>query len=130
MADGMGVASLLFDTAISLDSRRLAKTARSTHRWVNFKADVELIPLVKEAILNDFMVVSIEITSNSVPIQELSLDNFKNIMVLLGNEQNGVEPDLLALSHHVVHIPMFGTNSSLNVVQAASIALYEFRRNE
>jgi tRNA G18 (ribose-2'-O)-methylase SpoU len=44
---------------------------------------------------------------------------------LIGSEIAGISEELLKISHQIVHINMFGKNSSMNVVQAASIALYE-----
>ncbi len=37
--------------------------------------------------------------------------------------------DLLEASDHCVHIPMLGMNSSMNVICAASIAVFEITRN-
>ncbi len=44
--------------------------------------------------------------------------------LLLGEEVNGITPDLLAQADHIVEIPMYGQKESLNVSVAAGIALY------
>ena len=41
------------------------------------------------------------------------------------SERYGIDSKLINLADSVYHIEMFGQNSSMNVVQAASIALYE-----
>jgi tRNA G18 (ribose-2'-O)-methylase SpoU len=45
--------------------------------------------------------------------------------LLIGSEIAGVSESLLATANQITHINMYGSNSSMNVVQAASIALYE-----
>ena len=39
-----------------------------------------------------------------------------------------IEEDVLKFSDNVIHINMFGQNSSMNVVQATNIALYEITK--
>jgi len=48
--------------------------------------------------------------------------------LLLGNEQRGLPPDVLARGDIRVRIPMVGTAESLNAAVAAAIMLYEMRR--
>ena len=47
---------------------------------------------------------------------------------MIGDENHGVSASILGECDAVVHIEMYGQNSSMNVVQATSIALYEFTR--
>jgi tRNA G18 (ribose-2'-O)-methylase SpoU len=44
---------------------------------------------------------------------------------VVGSERNGIENEILKCANSIYHIPMFGQNSSMNVAQATSIALYE-----
>ncbi|MBE9568116.1 MAG: TrmH family RNA methyltransferase, partial [Proteobacteria bacterium] len=48
--------------------------------------------------------------------------------LILGSENTGVNESLLSLSDITVHIKMFGHNSSMNVISAASIASYQIIR--
>ncbi|HCY81920.1 MAG TPA: RNA methyltransferase, partial [Xanthomarina gelatinilytica] len=43
-------------------------------------------------------------------------------------ENFGISETVLTLSDAIIHINMFGQNSSMNVVQATSIALYEITK--
>jgi tRNA G18 (ribose-2'-O)-methylase SpoU len=45
--------------------------------------------------------------------------------LIIGNENFGLSKTVLDQCHDVLHIEMYGQNSSMNVVQATSIALYE-----
>ena len=47
-----------------------------------------------------------------------------NITLILGNEVEGVAPELLSLADQHLEIPMHGQKASLNVSVAAGIALY------
>ena len=48
--------------------------------------------------------------------------------LILGDENFGVSEFVLEQCDAVVHINMYGNNSSMNVAQATSIALYEFTK--
>jgi tRNA G18 (ribose-2'-O)-methylase SpoU len=50
--------------------------------------------------------------------------------LVVGSEINGVSAEILNISNQIVHINMYGKNSSMNVVQATSIALYEIINNK
>jgi len=56
------------------------------------------------------------------------LNTNQPITLVLGDESFGVSESILDQMNAVVHINMFGTNSSMNVVQATSIALYEITK--
>jgi len=49
----------------------------------------------------------------------------KDMILLMGSEQKGLQPEHLALCDAVVTIPMAGDVDSLNVSIAASIVLFE-----
>lgn len=50
------------------------------------------------------------------------------VALVVGNETDGVRPEVLAAADHVVRIPMAGGVESLNVGVATGISLYELRR--
>lgn len=47
-------------------------------------------------------------------------------VIIIGNEISGIDPQLIKMADHRLHIPMLGTKSSLNVAVSAGIALYHF----
>jgi len=71
--------------------------------------------------------VSLEITTDSRPIHT---HNFHQtpLALIIGDENHGISEAVLNQSDNVIHIDMFGQNSSMNVVQATSIALYEITK--
>jgi tRNA G18 (ribose-2'-O)-methylase SpoU len=56
------------------------------------------------------------------------LDLSGPVLFAVGNETGGLSAGWRELCHHVAHIPMTGTASSLNAASAATIALYETTR--
>jgi 23S rRNA (guanosine2251-2'-O)-methyltransferase len=47
------------------------------------------------------------------------------ILLILGNEEAGVDPALMQAADLVLHLPMQGSKKSLNVAEAFSIAAYQ-----
>jgi tRNA G18 (ribose-2'-O)-methylase SpoU len=114
-----------------LTPRKINKTSRSTHLQIPhsiIEETTEAIALLQE----EYHIIALEITSTSNPIQQLSVPTNKKVALLIGNEIEGVSASLLAIANQITHITMYGNNSSMNVVQATSIALYEIsnRMNE
>ncbi|MEG2102929.1 TrmH family RNA methyltransferase [Flavobacterium sp. FlaQc-28] len=127
IGEALGVENIIFvGRDIPLTPRKINKTSRSTHLHVPhtiIEETSDLITFLKE---NNFEIISLEITSTSKPLKEVQIPENRKIALIIGNEINGISDELLKISHQIVHINMFGKNSSMNVVQAASIALYEF----
>ncbi|RXM43177.1 TrmH family RNA methyltransferase [Flavobacterium sp. YO64] len=127
IGEALGVENIIFlGKDIPLTPRKINKTSRSTHLHVPhtiIEETSDLITFLKE---NNFEIISLEITSTSKPLKEVQIPKNQKIALIIGNEINGISDELLKISHQIVHINMFGKNSSMNVVQAASIALYEF----
>nr|WP_154341430.1 TrmH family RNA methyltransferase [Flavobacterium sp. LC2016-23] len=126
IGEAFGVENIIFlGKDIPLTPRKINKTSRSTHLHVPHSTIEETADLITYLIENNFEIIALEIASNSKPLKEIILPHNKKIALLIGSEVNGISDELLKISNQIVHINMFGNNSSMNVVQAASIALYE-----
>lgn len=129
ISEAFGVEKILFlGIGNQMNPRKINKTSRNTHLHVPY----ELLE-TKEAALaylttNDFEIIALEITSDSKPLAEIAIPKNKKIALLIGNEIDGISEYFLKKSHQITHIEMFGRNSSMNVVQATGIALYELTR--
>jgi TrmH RNA methyltransferase len=49
----------------------------------------------------------------------------EGVLVVMGNEETGLSPEVTAACDHLVRIPGTGDVESLNVAQAATLFLYE-----
>lgn len=87
------------------------------------------INTAKAAITEGFQVATLEISSNSNSIFGFSHQtSFQDkVLLVVGNEVSGIDPEILALSDSRIHIPMLGTKTSLNVSIAAALAMYSCR---
>ena len=73
-----------------------------------------------------FECVGLEQTSNSVPLQKFKCS--KKILLILGNEKQGMPVEIINLMDKCVEIPQFGIIRSLNVHVSGSIILWEMRK--
>lgn len=126
ICEAFGVQKILFiGKDIALTPRKINRTSRNTHLAVPY----EIIEDTQEAISylqeNNYEIVALEITDSSKPLPSLSIYGKQPVALIAGSEVSGISNELLSCAHYTVHIEMFGTNSSMNVVQAVGIALYE-----
>lgn len=126
-ADAFGIEKLIFCGENLSLGKRMSKTSRATEKVVVHDIQKSAMEVIDQLRKQDYLLIALEITSNS---QSLHTYHFpkKPIALIIGNENHGVSDPVLAASDAVVHIEMYGHNSSMNVVQATSIALYEIAK--
>ncbi len=106
--------------------RHLAKTALGAVDvvpWTHFETVAEAI---ESTTVEGAQILALEFTNDSVPLTEIEL-RFPVVLVA-GNEKDGLSEETLALCDATVHMPMLGHKNSLNVSVAFGIALYEILR--
>ncbi len=127
-ADAFGVEALIFcGKNVSL-GKRMTKTSRSTENYVLYKIEEDIRSVIQNFKAKNYFLIGVEITENSQDLTAFSLNTDQPIVLILGDENHGVSQDVLDLTDAIVHLNMYGNNSSMNVVQAASIALYELTK--
>ncbi|RSK38572.1 TrmH family RNA methyltransferase [Mangrovimonas spongiae] len=123
-ADAFGVEKIIFCGSEIPTGRKMTKTARSTEKVVPYSVSKNISQTLNLLKQEGYQLIALEITKTSQPIENLKLDN-KKIALVIGDENFGVSELALNYCNTQYHINMFGQNSSMNVVQATSIALYE-----
>jgi len=108
--------------------RKSAKTSRATEKNVNYEFCNSAFEIAQSLKNQGYEIIALEITTQSKPIHTFSFSKEKPIALIVGDENFGISEDILNISNHVIHIDMFGQNSSMNVVQATNIALYEITK--
>ena len=128
IADAFGIEELIFCGADIQLGKRMTKSSRSTEKYVvhSIKKDIENV--IQDSKNNNYYLIALEISENSQPLNEFKLQTNQPIAIILGDENFGVSDSILKQVDATVHINMFGNNSSMNVVQATSIALYELTK--
>jgi len=126
-ADAFGVEKLIFCGENIPLGRRMTKTSRATEKVVLHEVRIDSVSLVRELKSQGYHIFSLEITSDSIPIHNYLFPS-RPIALIIGDENHGVSDSVLSQSDCILHVDMFGENSSMNVVQACTIALYEITR--
>ena len=127
-SDAFGVKELVFTgTEIPL-GRKMTKTSRATEKVVNYQVVEDAFGFISNLKNEGHQIISLEITDNSVALHKFSFNLKAPIVLVIGDENFGVSDQILSISDAIIHIDMFGQNSSMNVVQATSIALYEMTK--
>ncbi len=125
ICEAFGVKEIIFyGNTIDIKSSRLKRTARSTEKLVPYSCVTDLTDVLVSLKKNNTQLIGLEITANSNAIQELSISENTNIALLIGSEKHGISKTLIEQLDAIYHIPMYGTNSSMNVIQSAGIALF------
>lgn len=128
IADAFGVEKLILGgSAIELN-RKVWNTSRATEKVIEFEQIENSQDVIKNLKKEGYSVICLEITENSKSISEIQLENPQKIVLVVGSERYGIKHEILTCADSVYHIPMYGQNSSMNVAQATSIALYEITK--
>ncbi|GAA4975076.1 TrmH family RNA methyltransferase [Algibacter aquimarinus] len=127
-ADTFGIEKLILcGEGIQL-GRKMAKTSRATEKVVNYEIKKTATEVIDDLKSKKYQIISLEITNSSKPIHEFQISKEKPIALIIGDENFGISEHILKSSDEIIHIYMFGQNSSMNVVQATNIALYEITK--
>lgn len=128
IADAFGVEKILFCGEHIHLGRKMTKTSRATEKKIPFEVRDSASAVVDAYKIKGYTIISLEITSKSQPVHDFVFSKEKPIALVVGDENFGVSEEILKRSDAVLHIDMFGQNSSMNVVQATNIALYEITK--
>ena len=100
------------------------KIARDGADNVNLTSRRTLIPALKKLKADDYKLVGLEQTTNSVPLGDFAFPH-KTVLVV-GSEREGLNQDTLDILDYVVEIPVWGLPYSYNVATATSICLHSY----
>ncbi len=105
--------------------KEISKTALGAEDTVPWSQENDPVEVIMRRRRAGFVVVALELGEGSIPLMDFKPG--QPVCLILGHEILGVPREILALSDHIVHIPMLGAKHSLNVSVAAGIAMYHFR---
>ena len=129
IADAFGVEKIIFcGKHVPVTGRRMTKTSRATEKTVDYELvenSTQKIDKLQEA---GYTIIALEITNTSKSIHTMDFSAYKKLVLVVGAEDIGVNHDILEKADLSIHIDMFGKNSSMNVVQATNIVLYEITK--
>jgi tRNA G18 (ribose-2'-O)-methylase SpoU len=123
LADAFAIEKIIVCGALTISDKKLKKASRNEAKWVCIEYSDSTTKSLQTLLDKEYTVFSVELCRESIDYKAV---NFTSPCVLvLGNERKGVSEAALQLSHHLIHIPMFGMGNSLNVSTAGAIVLAE-----
>lgn len=105
------------------DIHKTALGATETVDWAYQTSALECISHFKK---NGYTIASVEQATGSIsPVGFAQNAPVYPVVIVLGNEVEGVQQAIIDYSNIVLEIPQFGAKHSLNVAVAAGIVMYE-----
>jgi 23S rRNA (guanosine2251-2'-O)-methyltransferase len=105
--------------------REIEKTALGATSSVEWKHIESPGAAVSELKSSGYKIIIIEQTSESIPLQKLTLNPNEKYCLVFGNEVNGVSEEVIEHAGLAVEIPQTGTKHSLNISVCAGIVTWE-----
>jgi len=94
---------------------------------IEVKHHNSLLPVLKKHRDNGYRIIGIEQSTNAQNIFSYQFSK-DPIVLVVGNECNGIDPVILQCLDEVIEIPLLGNPHSLNVAVAVSVVLYEYAK--
>lgn len=118
----------LYLVAMQIDptTSNVGKTALGTDRYVPWTVHEDWENGAAAARKKGLSLVALELADQAVPMHEAELPS--PLCLVIGNEDRGLSKVALADCDSAVFLPQLGRVGSLNVATAASIAIWEARR--
>ncbi|WP_441003563.1 TrmH family RNA methyltransferase [Pseudocolwellia agarivorans] len=123
LADAFAIEKIIVCGELTISDKKLRKASRNEAKWVTVEYSDSTTNSLQTLLDDNYTVFSVELCHESVDYKEIRYP--KASVLVLGNERKGVSEAALKLSHHQIHIPMFGMGNSLNVSTAGAIVLAE-----
>lgn len=127
-SDAVGVLDIYYSTKVN-ETLRIHKTiTQGAHRWTHRYRmnDTDKVAFLEQKKGEGFQIVVTHLESRAVSFREV--DYTKPTLLVMGNEKEGVSPEVIAQADEVIIIPMQGMVQSLNVSVATALILYEAQR--
>lgn len=128
-ADGAGMAHLhLCGMTATPAHAKLSKAALGAQEKVPWSYSMNALDTAVSLKEQGCLLWAMEATENAQPFfnAERELPNSR-VIVVVGNENAGVDPGILEISDRVFSLPMYGFKRSLNVAVAFGVVMYHLR---
>ena len=124
ISESFGVQKIYFhENSPSIENRKVINTARNTINQIEHETYTDFNKVIQQLKLEGNTIIGIEITDKSIDIQDFKFNSYEKIVLLLGSERSGINN--IDLTDTSIAIPMYGRNSSINVIHSLAITLYE-----
>lgn len=119
---------ILCGATLTPPNSRIKKASINTWQWVDWEYNESTISAItKLKTLNPKLsVIAVEQDPRSKPFNTIHYD--LPLAIVVGNETTGISKDVLDAADLIVEMPMWGINTSLNVMVSCGIILYEIMK--
>ena len=107
------------------DIHKTALGAEETVIWEHLSDTCTLLQSLKNS---GYLIVALEQTDQSIPLQDYQTSLNKKYGLVFGNEVFGIQEEALASCDVALEIPQHGTKHSLNVSVSMGIAIWEITK--
>jgi len=123
-ADGIGVSKLyLCGITPNPENPAVRKTSLGAEQNVSWDHVSNGVVKVRELKMAGYSIWGLESVPSAISLFEIDEEiKGEALILVVGNEVCGIDPDILALCDQIVSIPMVGIKRSLNVASAFGIA--------
>ncbi len=105
---------------------QLEKTALGATAYVPWEHRDSAVGLLEELEGEGYQLVALETGPDAAEIWDFTWP--EKTALVVGNEVEGVSPEILGACRQKISLPMLGYKASLNVTTALGVAMYEFLR--
>ena len=103
----------------------IAKTALGAENSVEWTHVENSLDEVRRLKAEGWKILVLEQTLGSMPLREYHRNKEERVVLVLGNEVDGVDQAIVDIADVCLEIPQYGTKHSLNVSCSAAIALWQ-----
>jgi tRNA G18 (ribose-2'-O)-methylase SpoU len=125
-ADGLGVRRLhLCGITPTPESPKLIKTSLGAEASIPWFHENNGLQVAQRLKAQGYQLWALEYNSRAESLLDIShLRSERPLLLVVGNEVTGVDPDIQELSDRTIYIPMLGEKRSFNAAVAFGIAVY------
>jgi len=119
---------ILCGQTLTPPNSRIKKASINTTGWVTWEYKESALAAVQETKMRNpqCAIIAVEQDARSIPFHKAEY-NFP-LAIVVGNETTGVSKEALDMADMIVELPMWGVNTSLNVMVSCGIILYEITK--
>lgn len=100
----------------------ISKASLGAEKTVLWESITDIKGLIKNLKKEKFQIIAVEQDKKSIDYKDLKKS--EKVLLIVGNEVDGVDKEVLELCDDIVEIPMLGKKESLNVSVATGVVLY------
>ena len=103
----------------------ISKTALGAERSVAWRHVDDVLAEILKLKEEGWQILALEQTHGSIPLQDYGHQAEEKVVLVVGNEVEGVDQRIVDAADLCLEIPQYGTKHSLNVSCSAAIALWQ-----